>query len=428
MSDNDDRERLQAALDGELDPEQRQLLLNDLQQDADLTQDLRTLLQAEHLLHQLHHAHDGFSERVLLAQGAAAFSDQVVDRWQGRRRSRLYGAAGLLAAGLVIGILVLTVSHPQELPWDLAQRSGTVLVGAPGQWRMLEADEPLLHGERLRIGGDASIQLQHRQDGIQLELLPDTRITFHDQSAKHIHIDQGGLLAQVDRQDAHDPLVLEAAAARCTVLGTSFQLRLQAGEAQLQVVDGTVQVEHGSQTMAIGAAESLTWTPKRPADPYRLVTRAALLKHDWRGQLPTPWSAGRPDPVAGLTRGQFSKIDDRGVRLVGIRGAGPWPKGFGRVEVDDRLQLELRLRERSSFVVVMVGSMTQDGRFHMASHTFGKLDRDWQVLDLPRSWLGQEPPPVGDRYILYLVIAPEDAGLELREFLILRQERVGTDF
>jgi len=232
-------------------------------------------------------------------------------RFSRRRRAarnvfpvRLLAVAAGLAAALVMAWLASAAPAIGR-----AERVDSVQVVRSGRTRALVVGDDLRAGDRIQAVGRGSAALRF-DDGTFLYLTDGRLDLAHGARGRSLVLAKGTLIADVARQPAGRPLVVDTAHARLTVLGTAFTVEDDADATRLHMEHGRVQLARIADGAAIvvGAGDQVTVAPGRPlvAVPHALADGLVGVWDLEPERLPN--FRGQPLPVAG-PRGHGVRVD-----------------------------------------------------------------------------------------------------------------------
>ncbi len=161
-----------------------------------------------------------------------------------RRRSFAAAAAALLA---VSATLAIWLSQPEALVLArVAQGGAGVHLWRGGEREPALGGESMHAGDRLetRTGAEAEILYE---DGTRLFLRPRSTVRLEeDHGAKHVHLEHGGVTADVAKQPIGLAMRLHTPNTHTTVLGTRFTLSTLPGRSLIEVDHGHVSFERAA--------------------------------------------------------------------------------------------------------------------------------------------------------------------------------------
>ncbi len=157
--------------------------------------------------------------------------------------------------------------------------------------------EPLFPGQALHASGAASRAALRFEDGTRLEIGAGARVRH--QADKNFSVETGSVWADVVRQPADRPLVLETPHARARVLGTRFTLAVAADSTRLEVREGRVRLTRlpDKASAEVGADHFAVAAKGIPlaARPINLLANPGFEEGvaGWRWPLPVASTAVR---------------------------------------------------------------------------------------------------------------------------------------
>ncbi len=138
---------------------------------------------------------------------------------------------------------------------------------ASGRTRAAERQE-ISAGDRLETPGPESLIWVRCADGTRLELGPQTSVREeHEETGRRIVLDRGLLVAEVARQPAASPLLIETPQAETRTPGARLMLCVTPDRERVEVRDGRVRLSRKSEKGPVDVA----------ADSHVVVARGAPL-------------------------------------------------------------------------------------------------------------------------------------------------------
>lgn len=188
-------------------------------------------------------------------------------------------------------------------------------VSAPAgsEWRRGETSLALAEnfvpqsGDGLRVTTNASATMRFA-DGTVIHLEPAARVRFGaitgvaSSGGKQFALLQGTLTADVQKQPPGKPLLIHTPHAIATVLGTEFDLSVETGRTELEVVHGLVNLASTETTQAVNVAagESAIASPQSAPRTFASSRNPYLWPFASSSPWNTPLGAGaRYEPVRG---------------------------------------------------------------------------------------------------------------------------------
>ncbi len=209
---------------------------------------------------------------------------------------------------------------------------------------------PLLKGQGLRTAAGGGRAILEFPDGTRLDLLTDSEILDVEEEegqegrGKRLRLARGTVAAEVSRQPAGRPMVLETPQAEVRVLGTRFTLRVEGESTRLEVREGKVRLTRQGGLAAVDVA----------AGHFAVAAPGTTL-------------ASKPFPPE-VVRVSFGPADaPLPPEFTGDDGS-PWDEARGRGWSRDR-RAETRLRPGSKEILL---------RRHISAGDSTALDR-WEI-------------------------------------------------
>lgn len=295
---------LNALADDELTAEQERRLLALLQSDAEFRTEYVRFCQ---LLTQLSWQHDIESDEIPTPEELVApvRSAPLLRGW--------WPASLAVVLLLVVVVGWLNWKEPAaEAPGHLLSVSGRVGIirnQQPPLWiapeQLNSLPQPLQRGDRLQTkrGSSATIELA---DQTRIQIQPDTEVIVRPPSGGGIRVPSGSISANVAPQSSRNPLTFLLPDAEVRVLGTELELLSTAGQSEVAVLEGKVQVTRFADgtKRSVSAGQFLPVTESgplsvvdwpRPADQWNVDFEQGLPV-GWEGQL---LSQGLPEHSRG---------------------------------------------------------------------------------------------------------------------------------
>ncbi len=147
---------------------------------------------------------------------------------------------------------------------------------------------------------------QHIIAGVgQFDYEPSAKVSFDDRSTeRRITVRRGLFKARVDKQEPTRPVVVATPHLEITVLGTRFDVRVEAGETHVELFEGAIRVASPWRTIELKGASAIASTDERltksaeepePALPDAPLEAPAPLPRKIRPLVPTLAPAS-PEP------------------------------------------------------------------------------------------------------------------------------------
>jgi hypothetical protein len=294
---------------------------------------------------------------------------------RGLRLGALGLAAAVAIAASVVAVIVLRGGgesiEPAALVASIESVDGDVhVVAADGASRSASAGGAVYAEQTIRARDAGARAAVRFDDGTQLVLSGGAALTFTKQPGKSLRVDGGTLLADVAPQPAEAPMVVRTPTATVRVVGTKFELRVDARATDVSVTEGKVQVTrvsdgasvhvaagqrvvaNGGTPLVVSAIDPATGpTPPVPSPPETLPV---LWSVDFEDGLPAGWSQGYfekqglPTGSRGAVKAELIK-DPAGAKLFNITTGEHWAGGMFTVSDDAHLEITFRL-ERAQWV------------------------------------------------------------------------------
>lgn len=178
-------------------------------------------------------------------------------------------------------------------------------ISAEGETNRLVYGDYIREGDQLITSGSGRVEFSYIHDeagSTTVSLAPESRLTVDTgQPGKLLHLTNGVMSANVARQNAAHPMVIETPHAEATVLGTRFTLMTDTEKTRLEVSKGRVRMalKDGTQSTIVSSSsfaesrlmlsETLNLSHGSITDP-----KAADILHF------TLYNASNGQPVAGF--------------------------------------------------------------------------------------------------------------------------------
>jgi hypothetical protein len=166
----------------------------------------------------------------------------------------------------------------------------------------------------------------------------DVNVSGSDAAGWSVRLESGEVDCRVAPRQGRPPFVVQAGAARVTVVGTRFSVRRAGAVAHVSVTEGSVQVDSGNEHLLLGPGES--WPKLEPSAPLEPVEEAA---EPIDAEPPAGPSKARPRAQQRFDRAaRLESKDPRAALAIYqdlARGRGPW--AANALYAEARLALEL---------------------------------------------------------------------------------------
>lgn len=170
-------------------------------------------------------------------------------RWW-RRASWIGAVAVSVMLAVVVGLAAFGL-RGDERALIVVALHGAARVGEGEATRLLRSGEVVRPGELVSTGMGTALTLSY-QDGTTVSLTADARLVVGEQfRQKHLRLLTGKLQADVTRQPAGRPMLLDTAEARAEVLGTTLVLSARQESTQLAVEHGLVRLVRASDMKSV---------------------------------------------------------------------------------------------------------------------------------------------------------------------------------
>ncbi len=188
---------------------------------------------------------------------------------------------------------------------------------SPAERLPLKAGQPVLEDQGIVTEGTRSLVVLDYSDTTRLEVGGDTVLRrlsdLKDKTLKRVALEAGSVVADVTKQPAGRPMILVTAHADARVLGTRFQLSVEAGQTRLQVEEGAVQFTQSRERESI-VVRSGYYAVAAPGRPFEAIP------------VPGAVTYLAIDPASGVSDGDGEwSVENRSVRQgkVSRRSDGP---------------------------------------------------------------------------------------------------------
>ena len=195
---------------------------------------------------------------------------------QVRRHHLLRNVSTALAvlSVLVLGYLVTTIKNEKPAaPITITTICGNGLVYQITDRTLQELShgDTLSLGTRLWVGSGSEAYISYA-DGTNLIIQPDTRLEFHEtNNSKLVIVDKGHVHADVAKQPVGAPMLLRSRHAEVTVVGTSFDFRVNEKASKLDVSEGVVRFGNKlGDTTTVTAGEAAKVSAKGKIEPIEI--------------------------------------------------------------------------------------------------------------------------------------------------------------
>jgi len=296
-----ERRRVEAEL--ERDPELRRQLLHQVQMEQALSAALGGAEQNERVkqsvLAVLRGEQEESLKRRVMADAAQRMS--IIDLLSSLVRRPAFAFALAVCLAFFGGVWFLNQRNPNtpaplafniETPIRVELPSGTITPRS---------------GDTIRVDNSGSGTVTFA-DGTVLHLEPGTELRFQPvatpprHGGKQLRLVSGALSAEVAKQPAGEPLLIETPHALVTVVGTEFDLSVATNRTALEVTRGLVKMSGANATepVSVAGGEFAVATPKAALRYGRLARNPYL----WPFSSGSPWntplgSGARFAPVPG---------------------------------------------------------------------------------------------------------------------------------
>jgi hypothetical protein len=160
-------------------------------------------------------------------------------------------AAGLLIAAS-IGWWLNAFADRRALIAQVTGMNGAVLwTGDSGQiLNSIRVGQKLTGGTLESLTPDAWIEIAFN-DGSQVSISGNSRVTFSDLGHKQLHVHNGAISADVRKQAADHPMLVHTNTATFEVLGTQLLVQSEIASSTLSVIEGAVKATRISDNQSI---------------------------------------------------------------------------------------------------------------------------------------------------------------------------------
>jgi hypothetical protein len=273
------RELIEFHLQDNCTEEQLKEILSLVETDEDFRKDLAEAGRMQGLLFAAHkESYDGITSRVqksITEMDPDSLELKILQQLEvipKRTASKKWAFAlwAAIAAQIVFAfILFNNKSTDLEKPVSLA----ALYSESDSAW-LIRNDKKLKVTADMRLFSGDQIVVEEKGD-LRITWNDSTVIQFKDESsatfistdgAKHIHVKQGKLLAQVTKQSSGKPLKVFTPNSSATVLGTRFLLKANKLESMLEVKRGVVKFERKAdgKSVIVKAHEYAVSSPNQP--------------------------------------------------------------------------------------------------------------------------------------------------------------------
>ncbi len=407
MSDHDLDRLIALHLDDALDAASAQYLHEHLRTDADAR---RLLLSAA--------TQAAVLPRVALESGLTHAARAV----PAPRRRLTWQRVGLAtAAALMVGV---------GLWWSQAERSASDVHLVPGAGAVLMRDglplsaaTTMQRGDRVQTGTTGS-RLDWSTEKTAIVLDADTQVVIEELGThKRLRLERGSMTADVAPQ-GDGGLSVETRFGVVEVVGTRFQVQVDAHDSRVTVEHGAVRVRHVGETTAVtvsaGFAVSLdaqrvsqpgplallplatataASTPATVAKPVRVGAATFRADAGWEGDLVADTIRARP--VTGTVVRRITTPVFR-------------PDGLARIDVALRCSVALEVEQATTLAVLLVCDHSDGGSRWLANVQAerripaGSQQVTFAWADFQLTTAGPPPPP-GSRIVAIAVMSWQSA-------------------
>lgn len=177
-----------------------------------------------------------------------------------RRRKRWFAAAAsvLIAFGAAWGVLLVNGPVPAPIVARLVETAEGVVLERDGAERAAASGDDIAAGDVVGVDGTRGTALAVLRDGARiasLRLAPGSRLAWEDAHAVRLEAGQLYLDIAADRPGDQPPLTVRAGSVRIEHVGTRFMTRIDAGEVDVAVRDGSVRVSFAASALVLGGGE-----------------------------------------------------------------------------------------------------------------------------------------------------------------------------
>ena len=161
------------------------------------------------------------------------------------------------------------------------------------------------------------------KDGSTIAITGKTTLTFSDRGQKELHLKEGNLSCNVNRQPSGKPMLIHTQSAILEVLGTRFEVEVGLSSTMLSVSEGKVRVKRLSDgsTVEVSAGHRVIAAADRKMVPARVPASV----NRWKSQLHRgpkgtygKWSPATTRHAAKLTAIPYVPRENRSVTLYMI--------------------------------------------------------------------------------------------------------------
>lgn len=283
MSTNDWKSLIARHLDGDASQDELATLSEQLESDPELRLLYLKMARVHATL-----ASGGIAEfHAIEADSVQSVPSATAPVEPGRVTSRRWflpiAAAAVIAITAAL-IFLLKEENPSAI--TITSLEGSVeWMTADGQERhSLETGRSLLGGEITTLSPDAWVAFAY-PDGTRSTVYGLSALRFPESDQKILHLTRGRLTANVSKQPADRPLLVQTPAAKLEVIGTQFDVVADDETTSLTVGEGEVEMipENGKASFAVSGGEQAMATLEDRGDIH--VVDIKLPTHAWRANL-----------------------------------------------------------------------------------------------------------------------------------------------
>lgn len=389
-----------------------------------------------------------YAVAAVMRPNTASCSRRQLRQWKGRRKG-LWATAVVLLVVITAGLWFSQRSRDGSqadrlVVGRLTRLTGVVQITDRGRVQEVSQDVDLRTESMVNVTGLAGLALLRLDDGTEISLTGETRVTCMCKDGQmSITVHQGQLSANVTRQPPSRPLLIRTPNAEIAVIGTRFAVSTDADFSELGVRQGdvrfrrlsdgeTIEVKAGEYAVASrrSALKAIPW----PASPDR-------WREDFVDGLPDGWRFGQwvdDGKTGGAVRAarQFA-LDGHESKLFRVTLPKQWTRGLFKVQDDSYLTFTYKMK-RPGWFHIMMGARSDDlnpshaGNYELQSNYWEKAPADqWQTIRVPLSAFRKNqrgvqysklplvPPRAGDvAYLLWFNTGDVDRGLVIDQIAI----------
>ena len=378
-----------------------------------------------------------------------------VERLPRRHTRRRWGWCVAAAVSLVVAIglfLQRESSDGGTVIGHVTRVAGHVTVEFDGPVDDLGGESDLCSGATIHVGGLAGLARLRFDDGTEISLSGETRLTcIRENGQTRLAMQHGQLTANVVPQAAGCPLTIDTSNAAIEVLGTRLAVSNEDEISELGVHHGRVRIRRLSDGKVIevegGQYAVASQRAALEARPWPEV--ADTWTQEFEEGLPEDWRYGQwiddglPDGShGGVLASQRSVLEGIDSDHHRITLPKRWTRGLWQIHEDSRLCFTYKMTHPGWFQIVM-GVRSDDlnpshvGNYELQSSYWPKtLADEWRTVSAPLSAfrknrrgveysaLPSEPPRPGDIVpLLWFSTGKEDRGLVIDRIWIDRVDQ-----